>query len=63
MCSIKTTRNKLKIQAKNQIQMLQNLVSELEDESNDLVDISFTIDRISNEDGLLKDILAECEDY
>lgn len=63
MCSIATTKNKLKIQALNEIQMLQKLVEEVEDDGNDIVDISFTVDRIAKEDGVLKDILNDCYEY
>ena len=63
MCSAATTKNKLKIQALNQISMLQNLVAEIEDEGNDIVDISFMVDRISQDDGVLKDIIEECSEY
>lgn len=63
MCSIATTKNKLKIQALNQISMLQNLVAEIENDENDMVDIDFMVDRISREDGMLKSIVEECEEY
>lgn len=63
MCSIATTKNKLKIQALNQISMLQNLVAEIENDENDMVDIDFMVDRISREDGMLKSIVEECAEY
>lgn len=63
MCSIATTKNKLKIQALNQISMLQNLVAEIENDENDMVDIDFMVDRISREDGMLKSIVEECSEY
>lgn len=63
MCSIATTKNKLKIQALNQISMLNELVKEIEDEQNDLVDLSFSIERISREEGMLSEILNDCVDY
>lgn len=63
MCSVITTKNKLKIQALNQISMLNELVKEIEDEQNDLVDLSFSIERISREEGMLSEILNDCVDY
>lgn len=57
------TRKAMIVEAKNHIAMLQEFITAVEDKSNDLVDISFEVDKITRHEGSLKFLLDNCEDY
>lgn len=58
----KNTRNALKVSAMNMVTMLNEFITMIDDESFDLVDIGFQIDKMEMRFDL-KETLENCDEY